>query len=205
MRRAPFTLLVVILLLSPVTVFAQEGQMDVPEQGPSDEEMAAAVQRYLAINSEFSTSGLEDLGPVDIVVERLDEKGMRRTGLTAEDLHRTFKAALLGSGTVDLSSDETAGGEGKGAFIYLNVSLRPLDNGVETLCCIDIHVERPLYFFGDDGSFAVKAAPWSQGSTPGIAPDDMVADGVKSIIRDFVDDFTIDYFEANPRTPDTPD
>ena len=163
----------------------------------------------------ISVNGLAGLREANILVETLDTEGRQRTGLRVEQLKKTLTAAVLGSGTVKIGTTLTTvpvpGSEAVKlmgdknrlvpATIYLRVPLLSLDKVGSTVYVVHLSLSQTGYVLRPDGQWlwVPGAMTWRYPGYIGIAPDNEVAQKVKDIIRDAVDQFTIDYFKENPQ------
>ena len=143
-----------------------------------------------------SASGLGGLKRVTVLVEELDPEGARRANVSKAGLETVIRAALIRSRAPAFDDSLYLSGN---ANLYLEVSLLPLSDRRHVVYNVRLALRQNATLHRKDSGDAIAvpcAATWEKGST-GICPDGDAADKIKSVTRDFMDEFAVDYSREN--------
>ena len=135
--------------------------------------------------------GLPGVKAVGVAVGDLSPDGARRTGLTKDALDTTLRAALMASNTVTVP-DKLGD-----AYLYLDVNLLPLDGMRSTVYSVSLRLKQRVSMTRLDGWVVYCDGTTWEKDAVGIAPDARVEEIVKNQVRDYIDQFTIDWHKAN--------
>lgn len=138
-----------------------------------------------------SKDGLAGLREVSIIVKY---QGKGYTGL--EDLQTTLTAALLRSRTVQVVEDKD---KDVPARFYLLLRTSSINNG-QIMYMIRVWLDQAVLVPRADGRWLSvrRAITWYGWDEGGSRSTGDLSETLKTFIRDKVDNFTIDYFKANP-------
>ena len=201
MRRFALCALVsLVVLLGSAVVWGQETPEVAPD--PQTQQAVSAEQETPPAASGQETppaqpkpivskNGLVGLREVSILVKY---QGKGYAGL--KDLETTLTAALLRSRTVQVVTDKE---KDVAARFYLLLRTSSINNG-QVMYMIRVWLDQAVLVPRADGQWlsvrrAITWYGWDEGGTCSTGD---LSEILKTFIRDKVDNFTIDYFKANP-------
>lgn len=190
--------LVVVVGLAPV-VWGEETQEAVSEQESPEAGSDPAAQPTVPAQETppahpkaiVSKDGLAGLREVSILVKC---QGKGYAGL--KDLETTLTAALLRSRTVQVVTDKD---KDTPARFYLLLRIGSVQNG-QLMYMIRVWLDQAVLVPRADGQWLSvrRAITWYGWDEGGTCSTGELSETLKTFIRDKVDNFTIDYFKANP-------